>query len=79
MYLVIFASVRRYGAISPHFRHSGDKQQKEPRRCKRIELHIPNMNMHNIHKSISAGNPRRAIKRAIFCFSLFSFEVLKSS
>lgn len=54
MYLIIFVSVRHCGAISPHFRRSEDKLQKEILRCKRIELHIFNMNMHNIHKPISA-------------------------
>ena len=54
MYLIIFVTVRHCGAISPHFRCSGDKQQKELLRCKRIELHISNMNMHNIHKPIFA-------------------------
>lgn len=65
MYLIIFVTVRRCGAISPHFRRSEDKMQKELLRCKRIELHISNMNMHNIHKPISAENPERAIKRAV--------------
>lgn len=65
MYLIIFVTLRHCGAISPHFRHSGDKQQKQTLRCKRIELHISNMNMHNIHKTISAENPGRAIKRAV--------------
>lgn len=54
MYLIIFVTVRHCGAISPHFRRSEDKLQKEPLRCKRIELHILDMNMHNIHKPISA-------------------------
>ena len=54
MYLIIFVTVRHCGAISPHFRRSEDKLQKEILRCKRIELHISNMNMHNIHKPIFA-------------------------
>ena len=65
MYLIIFVTVRHCGAISPHFRCSGDKQQKELLRCKRIELHIFNMNMHNIHKPILVENPGRTIKRAV--------------
>lgn len=65
MYLIIFVTVRHCGAISPHFRRSEDKLQKEPLRCKRIELHILDMNMHNIHKPILLENPERAIKRAI--------------
>ena len=65
MYLIIFVTVRHCGTISPHFRRSEDKLQKEPLRCKRIELHILDMNMHNIHKPILLENPERAIKRAI--------------
>ena len=65
MYLIIFVTVRQCGAISPHFRRSEDKVQKKILRCKRIELHISNMNMHNIHKPILAENPGRAIKRAV--------------
>lgn len=65
MYLIIFVTVRQCGAILPHFRRSEDKLQKEIFRCKRIELHIPNMNMHNIHKPILVESPGRAIKRAV--------------
>ena len=65
MWLIIFVTVRQCGAISPHFRRSEDKLQKEILRCKRIELHILNMNMHNIHKPILLENLERAIKRAV--------------
>lgn len=65
MYFIIFVTVRHCGAISPRFRRSEDKLQKETLRCKRIELHILDMNMHNIHKPILLENPERAIKRAV--------------
>lgn len=65
MYLIIFVTERHCGAISPHFRCSEDKLQKESLKCKRIELHISNMNMHNIHKLISDENLGRTIKRAV--------------